>query len=232
MITNPAPADTGSRDTGNSSREARGEGNDTERRLLDCALTLFAEKGYAGTSVRDIIEAVGMTRPVLYYYARNKEDLFRRVVEESHREAYTGMAALLEQPLPCAERLRSVLRGTFAFCASDPRIPRLMFQAYLGAPGEETARIVASHAAFRFGVIAQIMREGIAAGEVIGGDAESLALIFCCLMDQHVQVLSQLPHPQTRLTPELADALLDVFLHGVGTGERVPVHLPPFAAYP
>jgi len=41
--------------------------NDTEQRLLDAALTLFAEKGYEAASVREIIEATGVTRPVLYY---------------------------------------------------------------------------------------------------------------------------------------------------------------------
>lgn len=41
--------------------------NDTEERLLDAALTVFAEKGYETASVREIIEATGVTRPVLYY---------------------------------------------------------------------------------------------------------------------------------------------------------------------
>jgi hypothetical protein len=36
--------------------------NDTEERLLDAALTLFAEKGYEAASVREIIEATGVTR--------------------------------------------------------------------------------------------------------------------------------------------------------------------------
>jgi AcrR family transcriptional regulator len=48
---------------------------DTEERLLDHSLTLFAEKGYEAASVREIIEATGVTRPVLYYYCSSKEDL-------------------------------------------------------------------------------------------------------------------------------------------------------------
>ncbi|MGC9053361.1 MAG: TetR/AcrR family transcriptional regulator, partial [Candidatus Hydrogenedens sp.] len=53
----------------------------TEERLLKSALKLFSEKGYEGTSIREIIEDAGVTRPVLYYYFQNKEDLFRKLVE-------------------------------------------------------------------------------------------------------------------------------------------------------
>ncbi|HCS50994.1 helix-turn-helix domain-containing protein [Rubinisphaera sp.] len=42
-------------------------GGDTREHLLDCALTLFAERGYAATSVRDIIHAAEVTQPTLYY---------------------------------------------------------------------------------------------------------------------------------------------------------------------
>jgi AcrR family transcriptional regulator len=210
-------------------RAARGE---TKRHLLDRALTLFAEKGYAATSVREIIEAAGVTRPVLYYYCENKEDLFRRVVCATHEDAYRGLAELLATPGASADRLRAIIRGSFEFCAKDPRRPRIIYQAFYAPPAESAGRLVADHVGWRFGIIAQVMREGLASGELAGGDAESLALVFCSLMDQHIMVLSQLPHPEWRLTRELADALLDVFLNAVGTGESHSVRLPPFAAGP
>ena len=37
-------------------------------RLLEAATALFAEKGYAGTYVREIVTHAGVTEPVLYYY--------------------------------------------------------------------------------------------------------------------------------------------------------------------
>ncbi len=60
--------------------------NEAETRLLESALTLFSDKGYEGTSIREIIEGAGVTRPVLYYYFENKEDLFRRLVETKFAE--------------------------------------------------------------------------------------------------------------------------------------------------
>lgn len=203
--------------------------NDTEERLLDAALTLFAEKGYEAASVREIIEATGVTRPVLYYYCSGKEDLFKRLVHWKHDEAYRELGRVVRDTKGCGQRLRAVMRGSFAFCATDPRVPRMMFQTHFGPVIPGISEFMAEVAKLRFLVVHQVMRDGLDAGELHGGDAASLALVFCCVMDQHINVLARLPEPKDRLTPELADGLVDTFLFGVGTGKRTRVDLPPFA---
>lgn len=203
--------------------------NETEERLLDAALTLFAEKGYAAASVREIMEATGLTLPVLYYYCSNKEDLFKRLLHWKHDEAYRELGRIVRETKGCAHRLRAILRGSFAFCTADPRVPRLMFQTHFGPPIPGISEFMAEVAKLRFLLVTQVMQDGIDSGEIAGGDAASLALVFCSVMDQHLNVLSRLPNPQDRLTPRLADGLVDVFLHGVGAGKRGKVELPPFA---
>lgn len=203
--------------------------NDTEERLLDAALTLFAEKGYEAASVREIIAATGVTRPVLYYYCTGKEDLFKRLVRWKHDAAYWELARLVGEPGGCRHRLRAVVRGSFAFCAADPRVPRLMFQTHFGPVIPGVSEFMAEVAGGRFLLVCRVMQDGLDAGELRGGDAAALALVFCCVMDQHLNILSRLPEPADRLTPELADGLVDAFLFGVGGGNRGRVALPPFA---
>ena len=203
---------------------------DTEERLLDHSLTLFAEKGYEAASVREIIEATGVTRPVLYYYCSSKEDLFKRLVHWKHDEAYRELGKNVVETKGCANRLRAIMRGSFVFCATDPRVPRLMFQTHFGPTIPGISEFMAEVAKLRFLIVHQVMQDGLDAGELVGGDAPSLSLIFCCIMDQHINVLVRMPKPKKRLTPELADSLVDVFLHGLGSGKRSRVSLPPFAA--
>lgn len=203
---------------------------DTEERLLDHSLTLFAEKGYEAASVREIIEATGVTRPVLYYYCASKEDLFKRLVHWKHDEAYRELGKNVGETKGCANRLRAIMRGSFVFCATDPRVPRLMFQTHFGPAIPGISEFMAEVAKQRFMIVHQVMQDGLDAGELVGGDAASLSLIFCCIMDQHINVLVRMPKPKKRLTPELADSLVDVFLHGLGAGKRSRVSLPPFAA--
>jgi AcrR family transcriptional regulator len=201
--------------------------NETEERLLECALTLFAAQGYDATSVREIIEAAGVTRPVLYYYCDNKEDLFKRVVHWTHDDAYDELERLLAETSGAVKQLRAIVRGTFSFCAADPRIPQLMFQTTYGSAASALAEFMNEIAQRRFSIIEQVIQQGIDAGELHSGDAASLALVFCSIMDHHVNVLSRLPSPENKLTSERADSLVDVFLHGVGTGRRRTPQLPP-----
>lgn len=203
--------------------------SETQARLFDAALTLFADKGYAGASVREIIEAAGVTRPVLYYYCADKEDLYRRLIHDKHAAAYKELERLIGATTECRARLQAILHGTFAFCAADPRVPRLMFQTHYGPTIPGIAEFMEAWAGRRFTLIRDVMQTGVDRGELAAGDAAALALAFCGLMDQQVQALVRLPEPASRLTAELADQLLNLFWHGAGTGPRGPVALPPIA---
>jgi len=194
--------------------------NETEERLLDAALTLFASKGFAATSVREIIEMTGVTRPVLYYYCDSKQDLFERVVRWKHDEAYQELEATIATSRGIANQLRAIIRGTFAFCVADPRVPQLMFQTTYGPVVSELTDFLRAVAEIRFGIVAKVMHEATDSGEMRGGEPRSLALLFCSIMDYHANTLSRLADPKHRLTRELADSLVDAFLYGVATGRR------------
>ena len=61
-------------------RTAGSAADDTRQRILDVAVDLFIEQGYAGTSVRDISERLGMTKGSLYYHFASKEDVLNAIV--------------------------------------------------------------------------------------------------------------------------------------------------------
>src|SRR5258708_34552633 len=64
-------------------RRARGGRADATRRaLLVAARELFGERGYAGTSVEEVVRRAGLTKGALYHHFRDKDDLFRAVVEQ------------------------------------------------------------------------------------------------------------------------------------------------------
>ena len=60
--------------------ESRGRRTDTREVILKTALELFADKGYEATSMREIAEKIGISKPALYYHFDSKEDIVRGVL--------------------------------------------------------------------------------------------------------------------------------------------------------
>lgn len=196
------------------STEERSHERQTEKRLIESALTVFSEKGYEGASVREIIERAGVTRPVLYYYFKSKEDLFCQLVIRSYGETFDEIEAALKSARSCRERLRAFIRITFGRTERSPELVRFLLHVFFSPPQEgpqlDKDRLIRK----RFERIVEIMRDGIASGELAGGDPETLALAFSGMMDLHTMAKSHEPH--RRLTSELGEELVDLFMDGAG----------------
>jgi len=76
-------------------------------RLLAAALRLFAAKGYAGTSVRDVLRAAGVTAPVLYYHFGNKQGLFLALMQEGAERLHAALAEALARDGSAAAKARA-----------------------------------------------------------------------------------------------------------------------------
>lgn len=70
-----AEVETGAGTDGEPGRPGRSARPDTRERILDVALDLFTERGYDGTSLREIAEELGLTKAALYYHFESKEDI-------------------------------------------------------------------------------------------------------------------------------------------------------------
>jgi AcrR family transcriptional regulator len=73
----------------------------TRRRLIRAARRLYGRKGYAGTSIEDVVRAAKVTRGALYHHFANKRELFRAVYEQLAEELATGLTeAAQAEPRP------------------------------------------------------------------------------------------------------------------------------------
>ncbi|TVR01403.1 MAG: TetR/AcrR family transcriptional regulator [Deltaproteobacteria bacterium] len=81
---------------------------DTRRRILDAAERHFAEKGFSGTSVRDIVQSANVTNPMLYYYFGSKEELLRELVSVRCEEAERSLERELDRCQSAPDVMRCV----------------------------------------------------------------------------------------------------------------------------
>ena len=130
--------------------------------ILDAALDIFSTHGYRGSTIDQIAEAAGMSKPNLLYYYRGKEEIYASLL---HRLLDTWLAPLMEMAAdgdPVKE-LRNYIRRKIEMARDFPRKSRLFANEILqGAPRimamltDELKPLVDEKAA----VIRQWMREG------------------------------------------------------------------------
>ncbi len=63
--------------------------NPTKKKIMDAALIEFAEKGYEHASTNSIVNRAGVGKGMLFYYFKNKEDLYRYLVDEGIKAVRT-----------------------------------------------------------------------------------------------------------------------------------------------
>ena len=100
------------------------QGEQTRARLVEVARTLFAERGYAGTSAEEIVRRAGVTRGALYHHFDGKKNLFEQVFEEVEAEVIAEIAERMADAQDATDVLHT---GTLAFLdvCTDPEISRI-----------------------------------------------------------------------------------------------------------
>jgi len=109
---------------------------DPRQRLLDAGLKLFANRGYAGTSIQEIIDEAGVAKPTLYYYFENKAGLFQAIVDRALDERLCLMREAAPPGKETAEQLVDIIVAVTDFAARKPDALRLCFAIAFAAPDE------------------------------------------------------------------------------------------------
>ena len=96
-------------------------------RILEQAIRLFCEHGYEATSVRQIVEAAGVTKPVLYYYYKKKEELFLSIIRSAFEIVDKNLEkACAAEDLNLEQSLRAI-NGAYAdFAQTHPDLVRFV----------------------------------------------------------------------------------------------------------
>ena len=182
-------------------------------RLLAAAAKLFAAKGYAGASVRDILRAAKVTAPVLYYHFGSKEGLFLGLVRDGLAAAEAEMAKALAAASTPAEKVR-------AFCRVHVGIQerfadlRWVVEAIVSGPPKAAPRFD-FRALFAQLVeqLADLVRAAVAAGEFRRCDPTAAALAI--LGAAEIAARARRRGGVSPAPANLHDDVLDVVLEGL-----------------
>lgn len=85
------------------------------KQIVDCAIEVVAELGYAKASVRKIADRVGVAMSVVLYHFTNKDELVGAIVTEIYRSAITAILPAVQAEETAAGKLRAYIRANAAF---------------------------------------------------------------------------------------------------------------------
>lgn len=102
------------------------KGELTAERILDAAEELFAERGFAGTSLRDIATAVGIRIPSLYNHFESKEAIYGAVLERDLRPVLRALSDYAVPGRDRGETPRKLVDTVMRVMVAHPRLPSLI----------------------------------------------------------------------------------------------------------
>ncbi|RJQ85550.1 TetR/AcrR family transcriptional regulator [Amycolatopsis panacis] len=164
----------------NGSGRKRGAASTTRRELVENELyehatRLFAERGFAGTSLQDIADALGITRPALYHYVKSKDELLAKLVTEVTSGPLDELNALAAQHADPVDTLRRIVAVLVGRRATQPERFRLLIRSEAELPAELTEAYDTDRRAV-LKTIAGVIDDGVHAGRFRPVDARVAAL--------------------------------------------------------
>jgi AcrR family transcriptional regulator len=114
---------------------------DRMEQTLVAAHALFAERGYAAVKMDEIAASVGVTKPLLYNYFGNKEQLYITCMERAGDSLTATVAEAVGETASPGEALGAGVRSFFAFLDSDRAAWAVLFDETLPRGGEVADRV-------------------------------------------------------------------------------------------
>ena len=99
--------------------DAGADFGERQKLVLESAARLIAESGYAHTTIGDIADDMGISKPVIYHYFSNKDALIRGIFDEGDRVCASGWADIEVDDAPGLEKLQRLFLVQAEFAITD-----------------------------------------------------------------------------------------------------------------
>lgn len=178
--------------------------HESARRILEEGWILFQQKGYRGVSIDELCLRCGLTKPTLYYYFQDKENLFVQILQYKLH----GFHEVIERPGSLRERLEAIAAEILDSFQTEYSVI-LRDREHLKKT-ESMQRIRDAFHDELFGPLIALMQAHIASGELRGENPLVLTLIFMGSINNFIGKAEELRTDHR----QLAQTLTEYFIEG------------------
>ncbi len=210
-------------------------------RLLAEAERIFAEKGYAKASTREICAAAGLNTAAIHYHFGDKEGLYRETLLAPMRQMTEGFAGIDDAGLTLREALTRVLRGFIGSAdGASAQHMRLHLRGMV-EPNPLYAATVAEHVVPHHAALVRLLARHIGVADT-GDDVHRLAFALVamahdyCMSREFMQILApnllRGPEPMSNALARIVDWGMAIVAHESARHAAALPADPPTVPYP
>jgi TetR/AcrR family fatty acid metabolism transcriptional regulator len=187
--------------------------------IIDAALEVFREKGYANARMADIARRAGVSYGLVYHYFGSKEVLFDIIVETWWSDLYSMMDGEIASPAPTRDKLVHIISFFLDTYGSKPNLMSIFVSEVCRSSVYHTKEGLSKFLKF-FNLCEQIMSQGQQSGFLSREiPPHHLTYIFYGAIETFISVMVLGKEPMTKKRHERAmNAILKVFIDGARNG--------------
>lgn len=206
------------------SKPAKSKAKDARTAILQQAKLLFRQKGFSAVSMNDLVAAVGLTKPTIYYHFSDKETLFAEVVVEMMRHGHELFSAGIKRCKTTQEKLTRLAEGYFRF--SPTSLSTMVRDCAEQLSETHLKKVMEAHRFYLLSPIQAILAQGVEDGTIGASEnPETLALYFISWIDAMtmLKTSSEGRHFDAKGS---AENMVRIFLNGVAPSPESNGSLP------
>ena len=188
--------------------------NERRQQILDAAVTCFSRKGYYASSMEDIAAELSFSKTLIYYYFKNKRDIFLAMLEDWAQRSTGDWKMMFSPEDDSTTQLRRGLEYGVQLIIQFKDLARIEFEFYAEASRDDEVRRAIQDLFVRFRAEFQsLLDAGIANGEFRALNTEALsAVLFGTYEGLAMQAIVD---QETTDWPTILESLTDMIMRGI-----------------
>lgn len=195
--------------------------NKTNKRndIFNCALELFSKKGYEAVSPNEIVEKVGVTKPTLYYFFKNKEGLFDEILKENYDQLNEMLKTIcVYQPNPDQYEkdvypvLLNIVTHLFVFAKENTDFYLMSLSINFAPQSSKTTMIAKKYNVTQYQILEKLFCDFSLTHKNIRSKERIQSCRFLAEINSQIGLWYQ---GHGELNEEVARAMVKGFMHGI-----------------
>ncbi len=201
------------------------DGASARDRLIACAATIFAQRGYAATSVADIAVEADISKSTVFHHFASKQALYLAVIESAAQDFTQTLETVLDQSGPLEQRLRDFQSQHMAHILTNAWVTQLVLRELQKTDSEHSKHLIEDVLSRNFQRLVHFIEAGQQAGALTATIDPSVAALTIISSNvfffQHRHVLKHLPGFSDHDNPQqYTEKVIDLLIHGLKEGDH------------